>query len=263
MTEWERVRDTRVIHEDENVLVINKPAGISVIGERHETDLMRLAKESGEWLMPAHRIDKVTSGALLLAKNLAVHGDLARQFNNRSVRKAYLVITRSTGLPESGSIDLPLSVGRKSKIRIASARESISFDTKDNLWSVPPSEVYSQVKTYPSLSHFTKVWETPTHTALVVRPVTGRRHQIRVHLAWIGHPIEGDPLFDKQAAAAGRRTCLHSWRLSFDEDWNDGVRRHVSAQPDSGFWSVLGPDSDAEAILGAADQALSSIKTTR
>ena len=77
------------------------------MGERHDTDLVRLAGEAGEKLYPAHRIDKVTSGALLLARELRFHGDLTRQFSQRTAGKVYLAITRSTGLPEHGTIDLP------------------------------------------------------------------------------------------------------------------------------------------------------------
>src|SRR5947208_15192180 len=97
---WAEIRDPCVLVEDEAILVLNKPAGWSVMGERHETDLVRMAQEAGEELFPVHRIDKVTSGAVLFAKALRFHGDLTRQFNKRSLEKAYLVLTRSRGLPE-------------------------------------------------------------------------------------------------------------------------------------------------------------------
>ena len=98
------------------------------MGERHDTDLVRLAEEAGEKLYPAHRIDKVTSGVLLLAKDLALHGDLTRQFNRRTVDKVYLAITATTGLPDRGTIELPLSVGRKNRVRVAANRAAIAFD---------------------------------------------------------------------------------------------------------------------------------------
>src|SRR3954466_4144379 len=111
MDDWADISRRDVVYEDEAVLALKKPVGISVMGERHETDLVRLAADAGEVLYPVHRIDKVTSGLVLLAKDLAVHGGLTRQFNARTVEKGYLAITRTTGLPEKGTIDLPLSVG--------------------------------------------------------------------------------------------------------------------------------------------------------
>ena len=75
------------------------------------------------------------------------------------------------------------------------------------------------MRTYPSVTAFATVWQDGRHALLAVRPVTGRRHQIRVHLAWIGHPVEGDPLF---GATGAPRTLLHSWRLAFDAAWRGG-----------------------------------------
>ena len=204
-----------MLYEDDAALVLSK-AGLSVMGERHDTDLVRLAEEAGEKLYPAHRIDKVTSGVLLLAKDLALHGDLTRQFNRRTVDKVYLAITATTGLPGQGTIELPLSVGRKNRVRVAANRAAIAFDPACSRWSIPPDEQFQEVRSYPSTTTFQTVSGDAGHTLLAVCPLTGRRHQIRVHLAWIGHPIEGDPLFDK--AAAGR-TLLHSWRLGFDAAW--------------------------------------------
>ena len=195
MSEWAGIRDGGVVFEDEAVLVLNKPAGISVMGERHETDLVRMAAAAGEELFPVHRIDKVTSGAVLFAKQLRWHGPLTRQFAARTVGKTYLAITAPGGLPAHGVIDLPLSTGRKSRVRVAAPRASIVADADRGTWSVPESEVFGHVRTYPSVTAFATVWQDGRHALLAVRPVTGRRHQIRVHLAWIGHPVEGDPLF--------------------------------------------------------------------
>ena len=248
MSRWAQIRDEAVLYEDEAVLVLNKPAGLAVMGERHDTDLVRLAGEAGEKLYPAHRIDKVTSGALLLAKQLRFHGDLTRQFNKRTVGKVYLAITRSTGLPEHGTIDLPLSVGRKNRVRVAANRATIVFDEAGSRWSVPDEEVFSHVRVYPSRTTFARLWGDGQHTLLAVCPVTGRRHQIRAHLAWIGHPIEGDPLFGKPS---GGRTLLHSWRLSFTAAWAGGARIEVVAPPGMDFWApgpgepVPLPDADA------------------
>lgn len=244
---WREVRATSVLLEDDKVLVLDKPAWISVMGERHGTDLVELAEEAGERLFPAHRVDKVTSGAVLFAKDVATHGGLTRQFNKRTVDKAYLVVTATAGLPDRGTVELPLSVGRKNRVRIAAAREAIRFDEAADRWWVAEDDLLD-VKNYPSTTHFRTLWSDGRHSVLVARPVTGRRHQIRVHLAWIGHPILGDPLFDKAAAAAGLRTHLHSWRLGFDASWRDGSRVDVAADPDDGFWEPLAGALTAEDV---------------
>jgi tRNA pseudouridine32 synthase/23S rRNA pseudouridine746 synthase/23S rRNA pseudouridine1911/1915/1917 synthase len=260
--EWPALRRGGVVFEDDAILVLDKPAGISVMGERHDTDVVRLAAEAGEELFPAHRIDKVTSGVVLLAKSTAVHGGLTRQFQQRTVDKEYLVITSTVGLPEHGTIDLPLTEGRKGRVRIAAQRDAIVVDeaggTAAARWSVPRSKVAEAAKdkrTYPSMTTFARVWQGKRHTVLLVRPLTGRRHQIRVHLAWIGHPIQGDPLFENEPAT---RTCLHSWRLAFDASWSDDHRIRVEAEPGGDFWAVLGrhvPSGGHAGLLGLVHRA--------
>jgi tRNA pseudouridine32 synthase/23S rRNA pseudouridine746 synthase len=256
---WTELRAERALFEDEAVLVLNKPTGISVVGERHETDLVGLAQDAGERLLPVHRIDKVASGAILFAKDQRIHAGLTRQFQRRSFDKAYLVITRSRGLPEHGTIELPLSIGRKNSVRVAAPRAAIVTDRAGARWSVAASEVFSHTRTYPSLTTFASVWEAGRNTLLAVRPVTGRRHQIRVHLAWIGHPIEGDPLFDKESAASGARTCLHSWRMAFDAAWSGGVRIGVEAAPGADFWAPVRarlPEGGPTTVMARAADAL-------
>jgi tRNA pseudouridine32 synthase / 23S rRNA pseudouridine746 synthase len=251
---WAGIRDPNVVLEDEAVLVLNKPAGLSVMGERHETDLVRLAAVAGEELFPVHRIDKVTSGAVLLAKELRWHGPLTRQFAGRTVGKAYLAIVTPGGMPAQGVIDLPLSAGRKGRVRVAAQRASIVADGAHGTWSVPGSEVFGHVRSYPSVTTFAVVWQDGRHALLAVRPVTGRRHQIRVHLAWIGHPVVGDPLF---AATDARRALLHSWRLAFDAAWRGGSRVQAEAAPGPDFWALVRdrlPGAGPAALLAAAPQ---------
>jgi tRNA pseudouridine32 synthase / 23S rRNA pseudouridine746 synthase len=258
VSEWAGIRDAGVVLEDEAVLVLNKPAGISVTGERHETDLVRMAAAAGEELFPVHRIDKVTSGAVLFARELRWHGPLTRQFARRTAGKGYLAITRPSGpggpgrLPARGVIDLPLSAGRKGRVRVAAPRASIVADDADGRWSVPEPEVFGHVRTYPSVTTFATVWQDGEHALLAVSPVTGRRHQIRVHLAWIGHPVVGDPLF---GATGAPRTLLHSWRLAFDAPWRGGSRVQAEAAPGADFWAPVRdalPGRDPAALLATA-----------
>lgn len=264
MEGWSAIRQRCVVFEDDAVVVLNKPAGVAVMGERHETDLVTMAQEEGERLFPVHRIDKVTSGAILFAKEIRVHAGLTRQFNRRSVEKAYLAITRSPPLPERGTIDLPLSVGRKGRVRVAAPRDAIVADPVRGVWSVPSEVVFDHVRTYPSRTDFATVWQDGQHNVLTVQPVTGRRHQIRVHLAWIGHPIENDPLFQKPPVQKppeerAPRTHLHSWQLAFDAAWLGDRRITVVAAPDEDFWSPVRsrlPGGTPEQTLARASELL-------
>lgn len=232
--DWLGVRDHRVVYADDQLLVIDKPAGITLVGERNDTDLMQQAREAGDFVMPAHRIDKVTSGVVLLARDQPTHAILTRQFNDRTVIKDYLAIVRGTGLAAEGEIDLPLSVGRKSRVRIAADRDAIIEDPAGH-WSVPADRVFDHVRSYPALTSYRRLAQSAEHTVLQLRPRTGRRHQLRVQLAWIGHPIEGDPLF---VTPPGGRTRLHARRLTFDHP-RTGEPMTVTAEPDDDFWSCF------------------------
>ncbi|MFI9506147.1 RluA family pseudouridine synthase [Nocardia sp. NPDC052566] len=253
--DWPQLRARCLLTEDAAILALNKPAGISVTGERHDTDIVELAAAAGETLYPVHRIDKVTSGLVLLAKELGAHGQLTRQFNKQTADKAYLAIVSSTGLPDRGVIELPLSVGRKNRVRIAAPRESIEH-TADR-WFVAPADLLAG-KNYPSITRFATVVRDERHSVLALRPVTGRRHQIRVHLAWIGHPIVGDPLFDRSATHA--RTHLHSWRLGLAADWRTPPELALEAVPGQDFWAPLALDTEREAeLLGRAAEMLDTL----
>ncbi len=262
---WDLLRAASTIYEDDSVLALNKPAGLSVTGERHDTDVVDLARQAGDELWPAHRIDKATSGVVLFARVLAAHGGITRQFNpavtrrpgGRPVGKVYLAVVRCRAaaasasdaadgagidcgpgdLPGGGTIDLPLGPGRKGRIRVAAPRESIRFDPGAACWTVPTAEVTVGKAVYPSVTTFETLWQGPGGLRLLaVTPVTGRRHQIRVHLAWIGHAIVGDPLFEREPAG---RALLHAWRLSLDASWSDGRRLELAAEPDADFLAAV------------------------
>jgi tRNA pseudouridine32 synthase / 23S rRNA pseudouridine746 synthase len=254
MTRWLDLRVERRLYEDDAVLVLDKPAGISVIGERHDVDLVDLARDAGEDLWPAHRIDKVTSGAIVFAKTAAAHASLARQFNRRSVEKAYLAIVRGDDVPARGTIDLPLAIGRKNRVRVAAPRSHIVTDAERSSWSVDPTAVFAGKRTYLAQTNFALVAGDGGTALLVAQPVTGRRHQIRVHLAWIGFPIVGDPLFGSTAGAADR-TYLHAWQVAFDATWSDGGRVVVAAAPAPDFWAPL-PHAEPDQLLARAREVV-------
>ncbi|HXV94653.1 MAG TPA: RNA pseudouridine synthase [Pseudonocardia sp.] len=267
---WAAVRRSRVVLEDAEVLVLDKPPGISVIGERHDDDLVDLAARAGERLFPVHRIDKVTSGVVLLAKTPAAHGPLTRRFADRSATKGYLAVVEGTGLPAHFTVDLPLGVGRKNRVRVAAPREAIAYDEAGRTWRVDDADVIPGKKHYPSVTHVHRVWEAGGRTLVVARPVTGRRHQIRVHLAWTGTAIVGDPLFRPASGDAHGRAYLHAWRLRLTaagrasdtaagraSETTAGRDIDVTATPDPQFLDPLGArtgGAPVPTVLAAAEE---------
>ena len=250
--DWPELRSATVVFENADVLALDEPPHLSVTGERGEPDIVDMAAGAGETLYPVHRIDKVTSGLVLLAKTLAAHGPLTRQFAARTVRKGYLVVVRATGLPSSWSIDLPLSVGRKNRVRVAGMREAITFDQEARRWQLG-EPVASDRRSYPSLTVVHRLDERDGLTALLARPVTGRRHQIRVHLAWTGSPVLGDPLFPSTSLHREYgRTYLHSWQLQVDAPWAPGRPTDLSAPPDPSFFAPLGSHPGAGDTAGTS-----------
>jgi tRNA pseudouridine32 synthase / 23S rRNA pseudouridine746 synthase len=248
VSEWARIREGRVVYEDSAALILNKPAGISVTGERHGTDLVRIAREAGQELFPVHRIDKVTSGAILLARELHWHGGLTRQFARGTAGKDYLAITRSAGLPSRGTVDLPLSVGRKNRVRVAAPRDAITAAPAAGpgaggpeeavTWAADPAVVFTHVRTYPSVTTFARIWADERHTLLLARPVTGRRHQIRVHLHAIGHPVLGDSRYGELRPVGGAsRLMLHAVELTIPDP--DGPPLVVRSEPPPDFLEIL------------------------
>jgi hypothetical protein len=155
-------------------------------------------------------------------------------------------------------------VGRKNRVRIAAPREAITVADDGSggcRWTVPPADVRDDRRSYPAVTTFVRLAEDEGQgpdedrgrAVLLVRPVTGRRHQIRVHLAWIGHAIDGDPLFDR---AATGRTHLHAWRLAFDASWSDGHRVTVEAPPGADFWAPVAVRLDLAGLVDRARRAL-------
>jgi tRNA pseudouridine32 synthase/23S rRNA pseudouridine746 synthase/23S rRNA pseudouridine1911/1915/1917 synthase len=237
MTGWNDLRRERAVYEDDRVLVLDKPPEVSVLGERRGTDLVRLAREAGERIQPAHRIDKVTSGLVALAKTTEAHGVLTRQFAKRQATKQYLaLVVDAAGLPARGWIDLPLLTASSGRVRVAAQRDAIGFDPSTATYSVPASEILAEQRHYPSRTGFEVVATADDLALLSLEPVTGRRHQIRVHLAWIGYPIAGDPLF-RSTSQPDRfnRTYLHAFRLGLDLPWHPDGRLTFQAEPDPRF----------------------------
>jgi 23S rRNA pseudouridine1911/1915/1917 synthase len=187
-----------VIFEDEHILVVDKPAGLVVhpgAGNPSGTlvnGLLTRGIEGGDDpLRPGvvHRLDRDTSGLMILAKGEPAYSTLVGMMSARRVGRHYRTIVEGEGLPRTGTIDSP--VGRD----------------PDN-----PTLMVAGVGKQ-AVTQFEALARAAGYTMLRVRPETGRTHQIRVHLSAIGHPVYGDPLYGKPVP--GHRLWLHAERLSF------------------------------------------------
>lgn len=192
-----------ILHEDEDLLVVNKPAGMVVhIGAGHEDGTLVNAllyhgaslSAGSEEHRPGivHRLDKETSGCIVVAKNDQIHAALSQAFADRQVKKTYLAIIRGRPRHAKGTIDLaigrhPVQRQKMTPRRAPSGRDAVTdyelLSTRDG-------------------------W-----TLIACMPHTGRTHQIRVHLQSLGHPIAGDPLYGKRDRF--ERHLLHAWKLEF------------------------------------------------
>ena len=195
----------RIVYEDDDLLVIDKPAGLAVHPSAghssgtlvnavlaHCPGLSGIGGEGRPGIV--HRLDKDTSGLIIVAKNDRAHLSLARQLKERQVEKTYVALVEGRLRPPEGVIEAP--VGRSPRDRkkmavVAHGRES--------------------------RTRYRVLREVDGRSLLEVRPETGRTHQIRVHLASIGHPVAGDPLYGGRGArpTSLQRQFLHAQRLAF------------------------------------------------
>lgn len=209
-----------VLYRSHDLLAINKPSGISLLSDRSGApclwDTLRdeLAAQGNE-PFSIHRIDKGTSGVLLVALSRERQAQLTKAFSERHVRKFY--VARVLGdvdlARSSGVIDLPLAKGRKSRYRVAAPRERITrHGTRWHLSGRQHDEGHD------SVSRLRRLGGDGRHTLLALQPLTGRTHQLRVHLAWIGHPILGDHLYGKPESTEQQwpRLALHAHRIVVD-----------------------------------------------
>jgi 23S rRNA pseudouridine1911/1915/1917 synthase len=190
-----------IVHEDEHLLVVDKPAGVVVHparGHRGATLAEALAGRAAGGEDPAragivHRLDKDTSGLLVIAKSEAVHRALQELIRKRELRREYLALVEGCPPARSGTIDAPIGRDRRVRTRM-------STDT-----DVPRA----------ARTHFELERAYAGYALLRVTLETGRTHQIRVHLQAIGHPVAGDPDYGTPGELGLARQFLHAARLAF------------------------------------------------
>jgi RluA family pseudouridine synthase len=184
-----------ILFEDDDIIAVNKPGGLASIPERRrEADnlLAQLSEQFPGKLYVVHRLDKEVSGVILFAKHAAAHKALNTQFSQRQVRKTYLALTHGVFEPDRDIIDAPIR-------QFGSGRMGVD-----------------QQRGKPSQTEFIVQERFYAATLLKMHPVTGRRHQIRVHLYHIGHPIVGDIRYGEKALQRQfPRVMLHATQIRF------------------------------------------------
>jgi len=204
-----------VVHEDDDVLVVDKPPGLVVhpgSGNWAGTLLNALLHHAPATAsLPragiVHRLDKDTSGLLVVAKNEAAQAELVRQLQARSVKRTYVALVRGR-LEAPATVDAPIGRHPVHRTRMA---------------------VVASGK--PAVTHLRVREAFARHTLLECDLETGRTHQIRVHLASIGHPIEGDPVYGGRGERLLPRQALHAWKLAFRHPRTGEAMRFESPLP--------------------------------
>lgn len=188
-----------ILHEDAHLLVVDKACGLlTVPGIGPEKADCLIARLQGRWpgARVVHRLDRDTSGVLVVARDAATHRALSMQFERRETEKTYVALAAGHPPKDEGEIDLPI---RKDLVNT-------------------PLQVIDFVHGRPSVTRWCvrERLDGPPRTRFELTPVTGRSHQLRVHLLAIGHPILGDDLYaPPEARAMSARLCLHAERLGF------------------------------------------------
>ncbi len=197
-----------LLAETEHFLVIDKAPGFSVHRDQAERGLvMQVEQDRGEKLWLVHRLDRMTSGLLLLARSADACNRLAELFREQRVEKFYLALSDKKPGKKQGLVAGDMERGRRGSWKLLRTREN------------------------PALTEFYSYSAGPGLRLFLCKPGTGRTHQIRVALKSVGSPIIGDPIYHEAVAETPDRGYLHAWQLNFSLDGQPYVFR---ADPQQG-----------------------------
>ena len=188
-----------IIYQDEDLVVLNKNSGLLSVPGRlpeHQDCLQHRVQRVLPTATIVHRLDMATSGIIILALNKAAHIAISRQFEQRQTKKRYFARVYGHINNEEGSVDLPLICD----------------------WPNRPKQKVCHEQGKKSLTHYRVVNYLNDSTLVELTPITGRSHQLRVHMLSLGHPILGDRLYaHKQALAVSNRLQLHAQMLTVNQ----------------------------------------------
>jgi 23S rRNA pseudouridine1911/1915/1917 synthase len=191
-----------ILHQDERLLVVAKPAGLLSVGDRSrgERGLPEALRAQGLEAAPVHRLDRDVSGVVVLSRDPEAQATLEALFRERAVAKTYWAMAQGRYQEERGTYRWPIAeVGR-------AARVSSTGRPAETRWRV--------------------LARHPAATEVEIDLVTGRRNQIRVHFAHAGHPLVGERVYargrDQKLRFKSRRVALHAWRVAFEHPFGGG-----------------------------------------
>lgn len=185
-----------IVYQDDFLLVLNKPAELlSVPGRAKPDDLTTLVQQQIPDALNVHRLDMSTSGLQLFARGKEMHRRLSQMFRERKVRKTYIAELSGLIASAEGAVDLPLGPD----------------------WPNRPRQKLDWLNGRSSLTRYRLLEQDPARetSRVALEPVTGRTHQLRVHMAAVGYPILGDRLYGNGLGSAADRLMLHAQALDF------------------------------------------------
>ena len=184
-----------VIHEDKSVVVVDKPAGLLSVPGKLEgrEDCMVSRLQAARWdALVVHRLDCDTSGVMIFARTKQAQGFLGQEFEQRRARKNYIARVKGEVQGDAGHIDLPLGSD----------------------WPNRPRQMVDHDRGRPAQTDWQVIGRAEGETRLRLSPLTGRSHQLRVHMLALGHVILGDQIYDVEGHARWPRLMLHAEALS-------------------------------------------------
>ena len=197
-----------ILYEDADLLLVRKPDLLLSIPGRHPLNkdcLITRLQQRYPTASIVHRLDLDTSGIMVIPLNKPTHAHISRQFQDRKVEKSYHAVVYGVVRRDKGKVDLPI------------ARD----------WANRPRQMICQERGKSALTHFEVLRREPDRTRLLLKPVTGRSHQLRIHMRELGHPILGCDMYAHEAALAmADRLMLHATSLGFEHpttgEWLQG-----------------------------------------